>query len=350
MVCGRSCLAVRERHAARIDAGRLSANTRPSHAVEIRFTGRAARRIDRGETVFGTNVSPVSVHAYARRGSIVECRIFSARIRASLALVDTAYGRAVAEETREETPGGSLPPFGRLQTTIDAGRMTRVTSPQTQVLPRVLALAWRSVTVSAHRRAALCAAGDFDSEPQTGRERPRVWNAEVFPGPSRGSLTSWLPVWQPPTLPSARSAWCQSRDRAAPTRHAPRQEAGAWGGSGSAWPVPGQPDASQVAIAMLHASWRRTGLAVDGRPARRGQADGSALDEDRVSVVIPGSFARCSRPSLDRVWSCARRRSMFFATLPPCGGPSDIDGACAQLRICNCVMARFLRPCGLADG
>jgi len=137
-----------------------------------------------------------------------------------LALVDTAYGRAVAEETREETPGESLPLFGRLETTIDADRMTRVTSPQTEVLPRVLALAWRSVTVSAHRRAALCAAGDFDSEPQTGRERPRVWNAEVFPGPSRGSLTSWLPVWQPPTLPSAKIAWCRSRGRAAPAFHA----------------------------------------------------------------------------------------------------------------------------------
>lgn len=122
---------------------------------------------------------------------------------------------------------------------------------------------------------------------------------------------------QPPAQPSAKSAWCQSRDRAAPTRHAPRQEVRAWGGSGSAWPVPGQPDASQVAIAMLHASWRRTGLALDGRRARCGQADGSALDEDRVSVVIPGSFARCSRPSRDRVWSCARRRSMFFATLRP---------------------------------
>ena len=45
-----------------------------------------------------------------------------------LALVDTAYGRAVAEETQEGTPGESLPPFGRLQTAIEASRMTGVTS------------------------------------------------------------------------------------------------------------------------------------------------------------------------------------------------------------------------------
>src|SRR6266540_2647782 len=63
----------------------------------------------------------------------MECRIFSARIPALLALVDTAYGRAVAEETREETRGESLPPFAWLQTTIDASRMARVASRQTGV-------------------------------------------------------------------------------------------------------------------------------------------------------------------------------------------------------------------------
>ena len=43
-------------------------------------------------------------------------------------------------------------------------------------------------------------------------------NANLFPGPFRGSLTSWLPVWRPPALSSAKSTWCQSRARAAPTR------------------------------------------------------------------------------------------------------------------------------------
>jgi len=63
----------------------------------------------------------------------MECRIFSARIPDLLALVDMAYGRAVAEETREETPGESLPPFGRLQTTIGASLMTGFTSGQDRV-------------------------------------------------------------------------------------------------------------------------------------------------------------------------------------------------------------------------
>lgn len=75
-------LAVHERFVACIGAARLSANTRPAHATEIRFARRAAVRIHRGEILFETNVSLVSVHAYAL-GSIVECRIFSARIPAS---------------------------------------------------------------------------------------------------------------------------------------------------------------------------------------------------------------------------------------------------------------------------
>jgi hypothetical protein len=55
---------------------------------------------------------PMSLPSQSTRmcvGSIVEYRIFSARIPPLLALVDRAYGRAVAEETREETPAESLP-------------------------------------------------------------------------------------------------------------------------------------------------------------------------------------------------------------------------------------------------
>lgn len=108
----------------------------------------------------------------------MECRILSARIPAFLALVDTVYGRAVAEETREETRGESLPPFACLQTTIDASRMARVASRRNRgYCHACLHLRVEAAAVPAHRRAALCAARDFDSGPQTGRERPRVWNA-----------------------------------------------------------------------------------------------------------------------------------------------------------------------------
>jgi hypothetical protein len=142
---GRHGVALWEPHAARIDAGRLSANTRPSQAVKIRFARRAARRIDRGETVFGTNVSPVSVHAYARRGSIVESRILSARIRASLALVDRGIRpRCGGRDTGRDSGGVSsrVSPScePRLTRADDACRV----SAKQGLLSCVPALTWRS--------------------------------------------------------------------------------------------------------------------------------------------------------------------------------------------------------------
>lgn len=82
VACRHSCLAVHERYAACIDATRLTANTRPSHAAGIRFARRAARRIDRVETVFGSMSLP-SRSTGMRVGSIVECRTFSAGIPVS---------------------------------------------------------------------------------------------------------------------------------------------------------------------------------------------------------------------------------------------------------------------------
>ncbi len=195
----------------------------------------------------------------------MECRIFSARIPALLALVDTAYGRAVVEETREETRGESLPPFACLQTTIDASRMARVASRQNRgYCHACLHLRVEAAAVPAHRRAALCAARDFDSGPQTGRERPRVWNANLFPAPSRGSLTSWLAVWQPPMLPFGEErvvpiAGCR-RTHASPAaprgRHVRRQSIGetcAW----TAGCLSGRNDHAARDV-------RRTGRAADG--------------------------------------------------------------------------------------
>ncbi len=106
-----------------------------------------------------------------------------------------AYGRAVAEETREETPGESRPPLAFMRTTINAGRMTRVASRQED--------RYRHARLHLHAEARpsrrevgrrFVPPGILTSGPQPGRERPRVWNANLFPGPSGGSLTSWLPM------------------------------------------------------------------------------------------------------------------------------------------------------------
>ncbi len=227
MACGRSCLAVHERYAACIGATRLSANTRPSHTAGIRFARRAACRIDRGETGFGTNVSPVSVHAHARRIESWECRIFSARIPALLALVDTAYGPAVAEETREETRGESLPPFACLQTTIDAGRMTRITSRQDRLTVR------RACTYAPRRGRPRASSGGALCCP---RSRPQDRRQDVSdPGSGTQTCSRLRPGGRSrpgcrcgshPCCPLARSAWCRSRGAAAPTRHPPRHEVG----------------------------------------------------------------------------------------------------------------------------
>jgi len=165
----------------------------------------------------------------------MECRIFSARIPALLALVDTAYGRAVAEETREETRGESLPPFAWLQTTIDASRMARVASRQTGVTvtractyvskprpsPRIVGRRFVPPAISTqdHRQDV--------SDPGSGTRRG------LGPRPG-GSLTSWLPVWQPPALPFGEKrlvtiAGCRRThaSRAAPRgRHVRRQSIG----------------------------------------------------------------------------------------------------------------------------
>ena len=115
------------------------------------------------------------------------CRVFSAWIPALLALVDMAYGRAVAEETREETRGESLPPFACLQATIDASRMTRVASRQED--------GYRHARLHLHAEARpswralgrrFVPPGILTSGPQPGRERPRVLSRDLAPGPVRG--------------------------------------------------------------------------------------------------------------------------------------------------------------------
>jgi hypothetical protein len=161
-------------------------NTRPSHAAEIRF----ARLPHVGLVVARPGSGPMSLPFRSTRmrvGSTVECRVFSARIPALLALVDTAYGRAVAEETREETRGESLPAFACLQTTIDASHMTRVASRQEDGHRHA------RLHLHAEARPSWRALGQrfvppeiLTSGPQPGRERPRVWNEEVFPGSSCG--------------------------------------------------------------------------------------------------------------------------------------------------------------------
>ncbi len=110
VACGRSCLAARERYAACIDAARLSANTRPSHAAEIRLARRAACRIDRGETGFGTNVSPVSVHAHARRIESWSAG-FSARGYLLSLPWSTRHTAALWWKRHGKRPGGSLFPL-----------------------------------------------------------------------------------------------------------------------------------------------------------------------------------------------------------------------------------------------
>jgi hypothetical protein len=165
----------------------------------------------------------------------VECRILSARIPALLALVDTAYGPAVAEETREETRGESLPPFACLQPTIDASRMARVASRQNRgychaclhlrveaaAAPRIVGRRFVPPAISTQDRR------QDVSDPGSGTRRG--------PGPRPGgSLTSWLAVWQLPTLPFGEErvvpiAGCR-RTHASPAaprgRHVRRQSIG----------------------------------------------------------------------------------------------------------------------------
>lgn len=278
-------LTAARRHATRAECTRQTA----------RSAGRAARRIDPGETVFDAMSLP-SRSTRVRVGSIGELQRGYLPL---FPLVDAAYGRAVVEETHEETLGESLPPFAFMRTTINAGRMTRVASRQED--------GYRHARLHLHAEARpsrrvvgrrFVPPGILTSEPRPGRERPRVWNANLFPGPSRGSLTSWLPVWQPPTLPSAKIGWYRSHGRAAPAFHAPRQEVGTWGGSRSAKPVPGQPRASHEPSRCCTRADDVRGLAADGRRARCGQVDGSARRGSRERCHP--RFVRQTQPAITR--------------------------------------------------
>jgi hypothetical protein len=103
-------LAARERYAACIDAARLSANPRLSHGAEIRPARRAACRIDRGETGFGTNVSPISVHAHARRIEPWSAG-FSARGYLLSLPWSTLHTVPLWRQRHGKRPGGSLFPL-----------------------------------------------------------------------------------------------------------------------------------------------------------------------------------------------------------------------------------------------
>ena len=202
VACGRSCLAARERYAACIDAARLSANTRPSHAAEIRLARRAACRIDRGETGFGTNVSPVSVHAHARRIESWSAG-FSARGYLLSLPWSTRHTAPLWRKRHGKRPGGSLFPLSpafKRRLTRAAWRVSRlgktgvtVTRACTYVSkprpsPRIVGRRFVPPAISTQDRR------QDVSDPGSGTRRD--------PGPRPGgSLTSWLAVWQPPTLP-----------------------------------------------------------------------------------------------------------------------------------------------------
>ena len=123
----------------------------------------------------------------------MECRIFSAQIRASPCPGQHAYGRAVPEETREETPGECLPPFGRLQTTIDASRMTRVAAridpgrpfeeETTSAFEERRAQTFAALERRIAQEPGVVAVTFADRAPGSGHESPRA-DIEMSPGGS----------------------------------------------------------------------------------------------------------------------------------------------------------------------
>ena len=164
------------------------------YPVENGFAGRAARRIDPGETAFDAKFLP-SRSGRVRAGPSGQLR------RAYLPLFpwSTRHLAALWRKRHGKRPRGEpLPPFACLHTMIDAGRMTRVTPRQESgyrhACLQLRAEARPSPRIGGRRRVPPAIAM---SGPQTGRERPRVWNANLFPATSHGVAHVPSAGWQP---------------------------------------------------------------------------------------------------------------------------------------------------------
>src|SRR6266511_339185 len=167
---------------------------------------------------------------------IVECRIFSARIHASPCPGRQGHTAALWRKRHGKRPGGSLFPLSPLfkpRLTRAAWRVSRlgktgvtVTRACTYVSkprpsPRIVGRRFVPPAISTQDRR------QDVSDPGSGTRRG------LGPRPG-GSLTSWLPVWQPPALPFGEKrlvtiAGCRRThaSRAAPRgRHVRRQSIG----------------------------------------------------------------------------------------------------------------------------
>ena len=234
---------------------------------------------------------------------------------------------------------------------MNAGRMTRVASRQEDgyrhARLHLHAEVRRSRRVVGRR---FVPPGILTSGPQPGRERPRVWNANLFPGPSggvahvlaAGVAATCAVIGEEYVVPIARP-----RRTHALRRRATRSARGAAAGR------PGPCLDRQVPLTKpwrcCTRAGRRTRSPAPGR--RAGVGLPNADRENRLCVVVRVRSAGAAghhATEYGAVLGAVQCSSLRFD--PPCGGPSDIDGACAQLRVWQLRDGPGVRPCGLADG